>query len=313
VPFSVNQHVSVLKWSSRRRFASFLAGGLLSILWTTMFLPASRAAENGNVGGAGDAEPTRDAIIEAALRDDFLVLPIRTELQRAAGKKSGNAKVLVLINGVKVIQGEDEAIDAGALKLSKIWEAIEPFAKSEAGNVVFQMWCDTYARAPGDDGSWPASSILLEFLREFGQRIGFQDADVRLFFLTKHSEYHNGWERAVADFAPLPGEQEPEEPGVGDQQVKLYLVRTRLSRLLYRDVDCVIHFVRPIDEIDIPSAVETMKRCLPQLELKKKGKVNFLYHWNDPAISNAVRGELMGKHIYRDMLGFSAGSFTVRN
>ncbi len=310
---SANQPVCVSGPSSNCSFASHLAVGLLALLWITTFLSASRAAENGDAGDVDDAEPTRDAIIEAALRDDFLVLPIRTELQRAAGKKFGNAKVLVLINGVKVIQGEDEAIDAGALKLSKIWKAIEPIAKSEACNVVFQMWCGTYARVPENDDSWPASSILLEFLREFGQRVGFQDADVRLFFLTRHSEYHNGWERAVADFATLPGEQEPEEPGVGDQQVKLYRVRTRLSRLLYRNADCVIHFVQPIDDIDIPSAIETMKRCLPQLELKKKGTVNFVYHWTDPAISNAVREELMGKHISRDMLGFDTRYRTVRN
>jgi len=287
--------------------------GLLVLGGSTLFPQAIRAAENDDSGDVGDAESPRDAFVEAALRDDFLVLPIRTELQRATGKSFDEAKVLVLINGVKVIQGENEAINAGALKLSRIWKAIDPFTEGEAGNVVFKVWCDMYAYEPRDDGSWPASSILMEVLRGVGHRIGFQDVDVNLSFLTKHHKYYNDWERAVADSAALPGENELEEQAVGDQHVRLYPVRTGLSRLLYPDADCVVYFVPPIDEIDIASAIETMKRCLPQLDLKKKGKVVFLYHCKDPAIANAVDEELMGKQVYRDVLGFNTCAWKARN
>ena len=56
-----------------------------------------------------------------------------------------------------------------------------------------------------------------------------------------------------------------------------------------------------------------MRRCLPQLDLKKKGKVVFLNHWKDHAVANAVEDELMGKHIYRDLLGFDACIHMARN
>jgi hypothetical protein len=247
--------------------------------------------------------------IEAALRDDFLVLPIRTELQRARGSKYAKAKAVVVINAVKAIKGEDESLDAKALKLSKIWEAAKPLAAGEPGNLIFWVRTGKYVRRSFDDGTWPASSILMEALANIGRRIGFQDAEVELFFLEKTDD----WERTVTDHAPRPEEEKIEEPGVGDQHVKLYPVRTRLSRMLYFGADCVVDTAAPTDDVNVPAAIATMKRCLPQLGLKQKKLVFLMVDWKSPAIAHEISKELMGEHVFRDLLGFEVGGCLVKN
>jgi len=297
-----------------RAFARLIFG-LVILCGPGIFLHSTCAAEAETPADAGAVaanSPPR-TVIEAAIRDDFLVLPIRTELQRATGRAYDKARVFVLINGVKVIKGEDEALDATALRLSKIWEAIEAFTEGEPGNVVFRVWCRQYARRSRDDGTWPASSILMDALEQFGRDVGFQEAHVDLYFLTPHHKYADDWRRAVADVAPRPGEGDVDEPGVGDEHVKLYPVRTRFSRLLYHGADCVVQIVPPIDEVDVAAAIKTMKRCLPQLGLKKKERVLFLEHWRSPEIANVIGDEVMGRHVYRDLLGFGTRTVMVRN
>ena len=301
---------AALGWVARCTFAvSIMASAAVG---PGILLDSIYAAEADSPADVVAGSPP-NAAIEAALRDDFLVLPIRTELQRVTGRNFDKAKVLVLINGVKVIKGEDEALDAKALKLSKIWKAIEPFAKGEPSDVVFRVWCGWYVSRSLDDGTWRASSILKNALEGFGRGMGFQDAWVDVRFLSPRFEYKDNWKGAVADFAPRPGENKVDEPAVGDQQVKLYPVHTRFSRLLYHNADCVVHFIPPIDEMDVASAFETMKRCLPQLGLKKRDRVVFLYHWKSPRIADQIRDDVMGRHVYRDMLGFKGATFMVRN
>lgn len=223
--------------------------GLALLCGPPVSLHSTYAAEpqRSAAADATEGNPPPSATVEAALRDDFLVLPIRTDLQRATGKKYEKAKVFVLINGMKAIKGEDEALDAKALKLSKIWEAAKPFSTGEPGNVVFRVWCPLCVRRSGDDGTWPATSILMDALEQFGRDIGFQEVEVEVLLLEPDYKYTDNWEQAVRDFADRPGEEQLDEPAVGDQQVKLYPVRTRLSRLLYYDVDCVVYFVPPVD------------------------------------------------------------------
>lgn len=250
--------------------------------------------------------------VAAAIRDDFLVLPVRTDLQRARGSKYAKAKAVVLINAIKVIKGEDESLDAKALKLSKIWKATQPFAADKSGNLVFWVRTGKYLRRSFDDGTWPASSILMEALGNVGRRIGFQDAGVDMFF-----DKMDDWERTVADLAPRPEEDKIDEPGVGDEHVKLYPVRTRLSRMLYFGADCVIDTTASTDEVNVPAAIATMKRCLPQLGLKQKKLVFLMVHVvhgkSDFRVVDEISEELMGKHVFRDVLGFESGGRIAKN
>lgn len=289
--------------------------GLALLLGVEISASSTYAAETEGCGDgdAAGAKPKPGATMDAALRDNFLVLPIRTDLQRATGSKYDKAKVLVLVNAAKVIKGEDEALDAKALRLQRIWEAIEPFTEGEPGNVVFRVWCGWYVRRSNDDGTWPASSILIPALQQFGRDVGFQDVAVNLYFLPPGNKYVGHWERAVADFAARPGEDDVEEAAVGDQQIKLYPVRSPLSRLLYGGADCVVHIVPPIDEVDVAAAIETMKISLPQLDLKKKDKVVFHYRWKNNDIADAISDEVTGRHVYREMLGFKEASQMARN
>jgi len=305
---------AALGWVARCTFAvSIMASAAVG---PEVLLDSIHAAEADSPTDVVAKSPP-NAAIEAALRDDFLVFPIRTELQHLGwGRIFNEAKVFVLINGVKVFKGNDQALDMSALKLSKIREAIEPVSEGEPGNVIFEVLCRKYVVRLRGDGTRPANSIVLkDALEQFGRDVGFQDVEVSMPSVSSHSEYVGNWKRAVADFATGPGEMNVDEPGVGDQQVKLYPVRTRLSRFLYRDADCVIHILVPLDELDLAAALKTMKRFLPQVGLKKRRRVHFLYTWNigSSDIADVIRNELSGEPVYRDLLGFTEIMETIEN
>jgi len=41
--------------------------------------------------------------------------------------------------------------------------------------------------------------------------------------------------------------------------------------------------------------------------------VLFLEHWKSPEIANVIGDEVMGRHVYRDLLGFGTRTVMVRN
>jgi len=233
---------------------------------------------------------------DLAVRNGFLVFPTCTDLQRVGtGRDFANAKAVVLIDGMRVVHGDDETIDANALRLSVLWESLQPFCRGESGNVIFIVWCRIFSARSEDDRAWPASSILMLALQQFGQEVGFCEVAVDVYFLPADNPYINDWKQAVTDFASDPSELEADERAVGDEQVRLYPVRTRLSRLLYDGADCVAQIVPPIEKLDATSAMETMKRSLSELRLETKDRVVFLHHWKNVEAANteAVASECM--------------------
>ena len=99
-------------------------------------MAVSQQDERQREPGKPEPPPQRE-LVEAAMRDGFLVIPLRTELQRT---RAHNAKVLVIINAVSLITGDDEGLDARAIKLSKIWEALEPYTEGGPGKVVVTIY-----------------------------------------------------------------------------------------------------------------------------------------------------------------------------
>jgi hypothetical protein len=156
---------------------------------------------------------------------------------------------------------------------------------------------------PPERVEWRASEAFRVFLRGMAEA-WFRDYEIE-------GVQHYGWKSAgdwqslFADLATPPSEEAMEaESGVGDDQVKLYQVRTPLSRYLYgNDTDCVIHILRPVDEVDA-GIVLTMQRCVAQLNLQKKRRVNFRFHWKSAAVANQAIEEFCGEHVWKDLLGF---------
>ena len=52
-------------------------------------------------------------------------------------------------------------MDATALKLGKIWQAASPLAAGEPGNLILWVRTGKYVRRSFDDGTWPATRIVV--------------------------------------------------------------------------------------------------------------------------------------------------------
>ena len=203
-------------------------------------------------------------------------------------------------------------LDATAIDLAGLWKSLEPHAKGVPGNVILEVRCPRpLSRARN---RCPASYVFAIYLESCGRRVGFQDVDVRVRPAPRDWKYANDWESLVADVRealPEPGRQV--EKGVGDEQVKLYAIQTGLSRFLYgEDVDCVIHIIPTIEEVE-PDVVQRMARYLPQLNLKRRRRVAFLYHWTKPETEHEFSVQYCGERVWREVLGFETYRWTGWN
>ncbi|MHC4402445.1 MAG: hypothetical protein ACYTG0_22500 [Planctomycetota bacterium] len=249
---------------------------------------------------------------------NFLVVPITTELQRAHGKEYDKAELFVLVNATGAIREDDMQLDLAAVDLEALHELLLARAseKTDAGEprdgiVVLNFYYFrpstgvTHSRDPVTDFS--------SRLRDVTKRAGFPDAYVSIRRAGPDWRHPNYWRSLVAELATPPSEEAVKaESGVGDDQVKLYPVRTPLARFLFGDeVDCVIHIIPPIEEARA-HVLDTMQRCLSQLKLQEKHCVKFLFTGKNLKEANYALRELCGEHVYRDLLGFKARIHQVR-
>lgn len=240
---------------------------------------------------------------DVALNHDFLVLPIQTDLQRLGTRwEFAEAKAFVLIDGTSAIKGADESLDANALKLSRLWESLAPISRGGPGNVIFNVWCRRYAERTHRGDVWPATSILLIALKQFGRDVGFANAAVDVFYLSETNPYVNDWKKTVATFGQTPSDSKPKEKGVGNQRIRLYPVRTPLSRLLFNGADCVVDISSGYD-FDAPSAVQTIKQLLPEIGIEAKNKLVVLDRGTKVKGDVSFAQKLIAE-IQRDSLGF---------
>ena len=260
--------------------------------------------------------------ISAAKRDGFVVVPIRTELQRAYRPKYQNATVFVLINAMDAVKDEGETLDVTKLKLPKILDAITPLArKDDPGSVIFWVFLKKDGKAGQigpcpfwEIGIYPASYYLNCTLQQLGRDAGFEDVDVGQSHLLPHAKYANNWEEAVRDVLTHPSDQNVVESPVGDKQVKLFPVQTGLSRFIY-GADLVVYYVPPITDVDVSSVIETMRASITKLQIKEKDKVLFLFNRGSSRELNslAIDELIMDKRVYKDLLGFNSWSGSARH
>ncbi|MHC4401410.1 MAG: M56 family metallopeptidase, partial [Planctomycetota bacterium] len=230
---------------------------------------------------------------------NFLVVPITSNLQRAAGPEYAEAKVFVLINGMALFNEDNTVLNLAAFDDRGLKEAMQGYLRAGVrGTAIFRVCSGPLLPSP-EHVQWGASGVFHIFLKN---RAGgwFRDFEVEIVH-HHHWKYANDWQSLVADLAKPPSEEAIQaESGVGDDQVKVYPVRTPLSRYLYgHDFDCVIHIIPPIHEAGA-GILLTMQRSLAQLKLKKKDWVLFLWHGRGgrAAEVNQLREEYFGKHVY---------------
>lgn len=251
--------------------------------------PATATSSDGKEPGSGN----------------FVEVPITTNLQRARSAKYADAKVFVLINGMALFNEDDTVLNLAEFDDKGLEVAMNGHVQAGVrGTAIFRVCCVPFLPRP-EHVAWGASGIFHLYLTH---RVDdwFRDFDVEIVPLSRWTPATD-WQSLVADITRPPSDEDIQaESGVGDDQVKVYPVRTPLSRYLYGDAyDCVIHIIPPIHEADA-GILLTMQRSLAQLKLEKKDRACLLYHWKRGHESEAdeFRDEFFGEQVYKDLLGF---------
>lgn len=197
---------------------------------------------------------------------NFLMLPITTDLQRhlvvfGPGKEAANGKAFVLLNGMSVI-APDGKLDEASLRLNELRKGLEPYRDPDAGIVYFMVYYDSSQPAEG------SKELLMWALQGFGRNIGFKNSIVSNSYQGEDYE----WTRIIQPASS--NTDEGDEAMSGDDRVRAYPVRTRLSRILSGNSDCVIDYLTPFNTAsDVPLAPgvkKTIKELTSRMELKER-------------------------------------------
>ena len=225
---------------------------------------------------------------------NWIAVPMTTELQRNAREGYSDAKVFVVINGARLFNDNDTELDVDAIDLGALGKLLESLlVGGMRGTVVMRVEMPKLSDLNFDDPS--ASLVFHEFLRHFGER-WFNRAIVE--YVGRARPEGNLDFPALIDLLATPS-QDVTEPGVGNDMVTFYPVRTPLSGYLFgMDADntnCVAHWLIP--ENDVPaSVVGELKKYVDQLGLERKNSVRFLVGNRNNKTPNEIRF-LVGKEI----------------
>ncbi|HEX4141986.1 MAG TPA: M56 family metallopeptidase [Pirellulales bacterium] len=243
-------------------------------------------------------------LLEPVVGKNFVILPINTNLQRARGAAYKDAKTFVLINGKGLFNEEDTILDTRQVDCEGLRRAFEAMIHGGVrGANIFRLLVPPFGDAP--DGT---PILTGEAADTFADHLKLIDT------CGKNSVEQIPGNQCIQDWKPLVRELTAPsradavdgEAGIGNEQVKVYAVRTPLSRLLlYGDRDdCVIHVIPPVEEAK--DVAPTVKRFLPQLKLDKSKEtysVGLLYYAKGSGRGNDTFRHFFGKQegIWKDI------------
>jgi RNA polymerase sigma factor (sigma-70 family) len=240
-----------------------LAGTLLLPGWPS---PAEQPQAEGKAGPAPPPPAAPAPPADRAVGKNCFVFPIRTELQRALLPWDGDkrtTKAVVVIDGMSLVR-PDGSVDSTALDFAALRKALKPYAGKGHG-VFLQAYFLTGT-------SQEAAAFLCWALEGFGRETGF---DTPRAMQTWFNGQTFDWKAETE--AARKTDPEGDEPGTGDAVVKVYPVRTALSRQRVK-ADCVVDILVPLEGDGDglkPGVREAIVRYVGQLNLTQKGSVRF--------------------------------------
>jgi hypothetical protein len=207
---------------------------------------------------SGDSLPSR-----GHSSGNHLVFPVRTDLQRVLFTlgRGADAKAAVFINGNGILT--NSMVDAKALDLDGLKEELKPYSDSKG-----TVWINLRYGSRYDSN---AGRVLALALDAFGRRAGFRDSVVT------QSAYVN-WDETIAAVNQKAG-PDADEPPVGNDLVKVYPVRTILSRYLTGNADCVVDILVPLNQMgsDVfnPAIRDAVLQYVPKASTTQQEKIAF--------------------------------------
>jgi hypothetical protein len=202
------------------------------------------------------------------------VLPVQTELQRLILGKDVSVFVTLNLTGVVKDAKPDEA---GLRSIRRDLAG----AVARDGIVYFRIFHDKTADSH-------ENKRLRDALRGLAQAEGFRGSKV-------DEEWRNDaltWrERITALNGGPPGLPGGDEPGLGNKTVRIYPVRTPLSRYLFEGSDCVVDCLAAPDEEVEDRVRVAIKAMTGKLDLVRRQEILFRVPFDVVAERSRVRLE----------------------
>jgi len=253
---------------------------------------------------------------------NFLILPLRTELQRS-GSRSGYT-LCVIVNTAAIMPDRRtlraDQFDGEALRLK-----LGMLPEKERGPVYFfhrsvrtpeslkaegAAAVDAAGKPRAGDSAGEVLGVYLDHLAASmpkpkpgtlapGGRITGSDYE-------PDSPWARDWPAIVADLT-APAEAIEHESPVGDEVVRVYPVRTALSRLFYKDADAVVRILPPLNTLklaDVNGIHQRVQRYVRDANLKRRNLIQFQATWTKLTEDlNVLDSELLDPDKLKELTG----------
>jgi len=163
---------------------------------------------------------------------EFLLLPVTTELQRSLIASSVSAYGVVNIDALI----QDGKINAKALDVEGFRRELAGLAKDHPGALLID-----FRSSPA--GTEPAAEKLLQAaITQFGIKAGFEKVRIGTI------RAPNDWKEVLDQLEQATrGKADGEEAVIQDGLIRVWPVRTKLSRWLAGNADCIVEVRQPFD------------------------------------------------------------------
>ena len=224
------------------------------------------------VGGGKQSVSKKRAIKPLTEGTNYLIIPLKgaqTDLQKTLISSRKGAEVI--INGTAIVNA-DGTIKGNALLLSQLRKDLKPMADRRKNHLDVHIYYDLVGKSRN------AKDMLYFSLQGFGRHAGFFKTKVFNHFQGQRFRFENLVAARKKSLAEVE-EEGANEPESGDKLVKVYPVRTALSRRKSADADCVVVIVPrivkgPMNALP-PKIVASIKQYVSKLQVSRKGKILF--------------------------------------
>jgi RNA polymerase sigma factor (sigma-70 family) len=253
---------------------------------------------------AGEAKP-QVSQPKIVIGDNYLVFPVTTELQRFM--HGGRTGARVFVDGPSIVRS-DGTLDAKALDFRKLREALKPYDRK--GDVIF-MACYGNPAFPDGNESTDASNVLRWALEGFARQEGFASAKG---YDLRHNDRYD-WKAQVVSASKVASaskdDVDVEEPSSGNKLVKVFPVRTAISREL-TGADCVVEILPPSDKWENGELSQEIQDAIQlyvdKLKLPRKGNIHFQIYGRTPENEVGLRFVQITAPALAKSLGFENSS-----
>lgn len=206
------------------------------------------------------------AFASSSLADDlpnFFVAPLSTELHHAT--VSSNADVYAIVNCNALL--DDDDLDLSALRADDFVSAL---SKATASRGQLLLICRYHLPTNAER---KRRNQLRQRVKELCSSAGY--SNVRVSETSTSAEWKNVLERAEVFHQP----NDADEPLIENDHVRVFPIRTKLSRFIHGEADCIVEVVHPVDGRmkEISSELEeSIRQAVQQAQLTKKHTMKFI-------------------------------------